>query len=88
MKTYNSIGIENQIEDILFGESQSQLTSKAEKINFAIKNVGNIVKINDSKVFDVSIIDSNLWYNLRKNGVAENQKYYYPIQYAKIEFNN
>lgn len=95
METLKPIGIENQIEDVLFGETQEQKTAKEKKVEFTKNNIDKITSINGSKVFDLRIDDDDIFYNLKpapetwkqyfKDGKF--QSYYYPIQYAQIEFN-
>jgi len=84
MKTLEPIRINNQIEDCLFGKSSNIDAELNNKINTLKDNINNIIKINGSKVFNVVIKDKDIYYNLRNN--PNYQKYYYPIQYAKIEF--
>jgi len=87
-KNDKPIGIDNQIEDALEGQTPEQKAEIDKKVKRVTSNVDNITKINGKKVYDVSIDKErgDLRYNLRKSGKNENQKYYYPIQYADIEY--
>jgi hypothetical protein len=78
MKTVNPIGIETQIDSVLFGESQQEQESTTEKISFAKENINSIVSINGMKVKKVEIEGNNIYYN---------NNYYYPIKYARIVYN-
>lgn len=81
METLQSIRQENQIEDLIFNR-EADIT---DKINQLKENIENIFTINGSKVYNVTIIDNNVWYN-RKNRKDGKLIYYYPIQYAEITF--
>jgi hypothetical protein len=80
------IGIESQIDDVLGGQSESDKKKVTEKIQYATENVNSIEKINDAKVYNVIVDGNNLRYNLKNTGKNTDQKYYYPVQYAKIEY--
>ncbi len=54
-----------------------------DKINFVSENLAQIVKVNDSKVYNPSLEGDTLYYYLRAKSKT---RYYYPVQYAKIEF--
>lgn len=81
MKTLKPIGIENQIEDTLSGITRD-FSDKKNKIK---KNIDKVKKINGTKVYNVIIDGDDLRYNLRRRDDGE-LLYYYPIQYANIEF--
>lgn len=81
MKTLKPIGIENQIEDTLSGITRD-FSDKKNKIK---KNIDKVKKINGTKVYNVMIDGDDLRYNLRRRDDGE-LLYYYPIQYANIEF--
>lgn len=86
------VGIDNQIENVISGEiSPEEQRQVNEKAKYAQEHVNEIVKINGANVYDVEITKSSTGeyhfnYNLRKTGKTGNQKYYYPVQYAKIEY--
>jgi hypothetical protein len=86
------IGIETQIENVLSGsESDSEKKAIEKKVEYARKNISNIKKMNGSKVYDLSIEQDefDVWkfrYNLKKTGKSTGQKYYYPVQFAEIEY--
>jgi len=101
MKTLQPIGIETQIENVLFGTPQSETERVKEKVKLLIENIDKIEKVNGTKAYDV-IIDTdfnNIYYNLeptperfknllevtKDKKVHHTRKYYYPIQYAKID---
>jgi hypothetical protein len=79
------IGLETQIEDVLIGETKQQTEDTAQKIKLVTKNVNNIIKINNCNVYNVIVKGEYLYYNLSKRFKGE-QKYYYPIKFATIEF--
>lgn len=85
MENATPIGIETQIMDVLFGVSSEQIDKTTEKIKFVSENYGKIKRINGSKVFNAIVDGENIRYNLR-NRTDGDCKYYYPIQYANIEF--
>lgn len=87
MQTDKAIGLENQIEDALFGETNDQIKATQRKVQYAIENINRIVSVNGKKVYNVSInaTTGDIWYNLRnKKGDNITQNWYYPIQYAEI----
>ncbi|HBH47671.1 MAG TPA: hypothetical protein DDX98_03485 [Bacteroidales bacterium] len=90
MKDLKAIGIENQINDALFGPSDNQIKLVKQKIDFVKRNASKVIKVNGDKVYDVIIDEDNIRYNLLKCPAEfiqfMKQKYYYPIQYAHIEF--
>ncbi len=89
MKTTSPIGIETQLENVLFGISETEKTETENKILFVSEHVSEIVKINGKKVFNVITDGDNLCYDLSKCHRAETDNYrvyYYPIKYANIEF--
>jgi len=89
MTTTEPIGIETQIENILFGISETEKTETENKILFVSEHVSEIIKINGKKVFNVIVDGNNVCYDLSKYQRAENDNYrvyYYPIKYANIEF--
>lgn len=107
MKTLQPIGIETQIENVLFGIPQTETDKVKEKVKFLTDNLDKIEKVNGTKVYDVFICTDfdNIYYNLEPtperfkkvlsnliqvvNGKTQHTRdYYYPIQYAKIEFSN
>lgn len=81
MKTLKPIGIENQIEDVLSGV----VRDFSDKKNEIKKNIDKVKKINGKRVYNVIIDGDYLRYNLRARNDGE-LLYYYPIQYANIEF--
>jgi len=94
MKTLKPIGIENQIVDVLEGESAEQRNAVLRKIEQCKKDVAKITHINGSKVYAVIVNGEKLEYMLTPTPefitelVGDNfeRKYYYPIQYAEITF--
>ena len=81
MKTLEPIGIESQIEDTLSGIVRDISDKKKEIKN----NIDKIKKINGKSVYNVIIDGDYLRYNLKKRNDGE-LVYYYPVQYANIEF--
>lgn len=81
MKTLESIGIETQIEDVLIGI----VRDISDKKNEIKKNIDKIKKINGKKVYNVIIDGDDLHYNLRPRNDGK-LIYYYPLQYANVEF--
>ena len=81
MKVLEPISTETQIEDTLNGIVRDFSYKK----NEIKKNIDKVKKINGKKVYNVTIDEDYLQYNLRprKDGKLI---YYYPIQYANIEF--
>jgi len=81
MKTLKPIGVRTQIEDTLNGI----IRDFSDKKNEIKKNINKVKKINGKKVYNVLMDGDYLRYNLRhrKDGKLI---YYYPIQYATIEF--
>ena len=79
------IGMETQLQDALEGPDKETQDSVRKKVEYTTTNVDKIHKINGSKVYNVTVDQGNLRYNLKNTG-AYPQKYYYPIQYANIEF--
>jgi aspartate-semialdehyde dehydrogenase len=104
MKALQPIGTEVQIENVLFSTPQSETDRVKEKVKILTDNITSIEKVNGSKVYDVFICSDfdNIYYNLEptpevfknllqvteEKKVQHTRKYYYPIQYAKIEFSN
>lgn len=82
----NPIGIENQIEDAIEGQSDETKQKLREKVNYAKENLDRISKINGNKPYHVSIDGNDIRYNLSTKGDKDKPKYYYPIQYATIEY--
>ncbi|MFH2060068.1 MAG: hypothetical protein ABIJ59_14355 [Pseudomonadota bacterium] len=81
------IGLKNQILDAVEGESEETKKQIAVKLAYVKDNIDKIIKINGDRVYDISIDDKgDLYYNRRETGKNENQKYYYPIKYANIEY--
>jgi DNA repair protein RadC len=87
------IGIDNQIDDALQGQSEEQIKQVEDKAKYATDNVERITKINGKNVYDVSVLFNDgimqrweLRYNLKRTGKNTDQKYYYPVQYANIEY--
>lgn len=81
MKTLESIGVENQIEDTLSGI----VRDFSDKKNEIKKNIDKVKKINGKKVYNVIMDGDYMHYNLRSRNDGK-LMYYYPIQYANIEF--
>ena len=81
MKTLESIGIENQIEDALNGI----VRDFSDKKNEIKKGIDKVKKINGKKVYNVIMDGDYLHYNLKPRNDGK-LIYYYPIQYANIEF--
>lgn len=86
MKKSNPIGIDTQLENVLFGESQQEKDETQDKIDLIKSKVNDIAKINGCKVFNVMVKDDIIKYNLQDNRISDYRKYYYPIKYANIEF--
>ena len=81
MKTLEPIGIEKQIEDALSGI----VRDFSDKKNEIKKNIDKVKKINGKKVYNVIMDGDYLYYNLKPRNDGE-LIYYYPVQYANIEF--
>lgn len=82
-KTLQSIGGGfAQITSAISGENPFILQVE-DKIKFVSENLAQIVKINDKKVYRVSLVDETVFYYLRAKSKT---RYYHPVQYAKIEF--
>ena len=81
MKTLEPIGIENQIEDTLSGI----VRDISDKKNEIKKNIDKVKKINGKKVYNVTMDGDSLYYNLKPRNDGKSI-YYYPVQYANIEF--
>lgn len=81
MKVLEPINTATQIEDTLNGIVRDFSYKKNEIKN----NIDKVKKINGKKIYNVIINGDYLHYNLRhrKDGKLI---YYYPIQYANIEF--
>lgn len=82
------INLKGQIEDAIEGESQDTKESLAKKIQHVKDNINRVDKINGKKVYHVTFNEERevLRYNLSSRGNAEDQKYYYPVKYAQIDF--
>jgi hypothetical protein len=81
MKTLEPIGLSTQIEDVLSGIVRDFSDKKKEIKN----NIDKIKKINGKKAYNVIMDGDYLRYNLKKRNDGE-LVYYYPVQYANIEF--
>ena len=81
MKTLEPIGIEKQIEDTLSGIVRDFSDKKKEIKN----NIDKVKKINGKSVYNVIMDGDYLRYNLKPRNDGK-LIYYYPIQYANIEF--
>ena len=81
MRTLEPIGLENQIEDTLSGI----VRDFSDKKNEIKKNIDKVKKINGKKVYNVIIDGDYLYYNLKPRNDGK-LIYYYPVQYANIEF--
>ena len=81
MKTLEPIGIEKQIEDALSGI----VRDISDKKNEIKKNIDKVKKINGKKVYNVTMDGDSLYYNLKPRNDGK-LIYYYPVQYANIEF--
>lgn len=81
MKVLKPISTETQIEDTLNGFVRDFSYKK----NEIKKNIDKVKKINGKKVYNVIIDGDYLQYNLRQRKDGK-LIYYYPIQYANIEF--
>jgi len=85
--------LDAQIENVLFGQSDTEKMEVIRKIKTVSENVNNIVKISGKKVYDPIVKGENIFYNLQKcpemwrEKLGDERIYYYPIQYANIEFN-
>ncbi len=82
---YEPIGLEEQLFDALEGPDKETQDSVRKKVEYTTTNVDKIHKINGSKVYNVTVDQGDLRYNLKNTGRYP-QKYYHPIQYANIEF--
>lgn len=86
------IGHDTQLENVLFGQSDAEKLEVKEKISLIAANINKVHKVNGKKVYLPSVHDDDIFYFLEKPPswykVTEETKgnYYYPIQYAKIEF--
>ena len=81
MKTLEPIGLETQIEDTL-SEIVRDISDKKNEIK---KNIDKVKKINGKKVYNVTMDGDSLYYNLKPRNDGK-LIYYYPVQYADIEF--
>lgn len=81
MKTLEPIGLETQIEDTLSGIVRD-ISDKKKEIK---KNIDKVKKINGKKVYNVTMDGDSLYYNLKPRNDGK-LIYYYPVQYANIEF--
>jgi len=81
MRTLEPIGIATQLDNVLQGQPTAEKLAIQMKIEHVTANVDKVVKINEAKVWNVSIDGKYIEYTLTKNGPL----FYYPIQYAKIE---
>lgn len=95
MENLEAIGINSQIENVLFGQPKEEKQKAEQKATFVRSNIDKVFKINGKKVYDVmmnEIDNESIYYNLRKrdcnNNIQSERKYYYPIQYANIELTN
>ncbi len=83
VKTLQSIGGGfSQITSAISGANPFILQLE-DKIKFVSENLAQIVKINDKKVYRVTLVDETVFYYLRAESKT---RYYHPVQYAKIEF--
>ncbi|MBP8115638.1 MAG: hypothetical protein KAY50_09795 [Chitinophagaceae bacterium] len=86
------IGLDTQLENVLFGQSNAEKLEVKEKASLISANINKVHKVNGKKVYLPSVHDDDIFYFLEKPPswykVTEETKgnYYYPIQYAKIEF--
>lgn len=86
------LNIDTQIEDCLFGKSDQAKTDRDNKLWFVASNIKKIFKVNGSKVYDVRLQGEDIYYNLKpmpeylREYDKGTRKYYYPIEYANIEF--
>lgn len=81
MKTLEPIGIETQIEDVLSGI----VRDFSDKKNEIKKNIDRVKKINGKRVYNVIMDGDYLRYNLKPRNDGK-LIYYYPLQYANVEF--
>jgi hypothetical protein len=81
MKTLEPIGLETQLEDLLNGV----VRDISDKKNEIKRNIDKVKKINGKKVYNVTMDGDYLRYNLKPRNDGE-LIYYYPVQYANIEF--
>ena len=81
MEKLSSICIDKQIEDTLNGIFRDF----SDKKTSLKKNIDKVKKINGKKVYNVTMDGDYLHYNLRQRNDGK-LIYYYPIQYANIEF--
>ncbi len=92
--TLKPIAIETQIEDAIFGQSADTTESVKLKVDFTTKNIDKVISVNGSKVFYPIVKNGDIWYCLQKapncfKVTEQTQRhYYYPIQYANIQFFN
>lgn len=77
------IGSANQLTDIL-GLTEPEKALIASKIDHTRDNIKAIVKINDTKIYYPEFGSDSIFYQLSPDPCSP--QYYYPIQYAKIEF--
>ena len=94
-QTLAPLFIEEQIEQTLFGTTDAEKSEINAKIDIVSKRIKSVTKINGIIVFDPIVKGENIWYNMDKcpdryKALIEKsteREYYYPIQYANIEFN-
>lgn len=94
MKNLKPIGLENQLEDLLYGQPEDQKAMIFDKIKQTAENIDRVKKINGSPVFDPVIDGEYIRYNLSETSekikrlfpTTKERTHYYPIQYAFIEF--
>ena len=81
--TLKSVGVDKQIEKYISSQSEEEKELVFKKIQEVKERLTQIVRVNGNKVFKVSIKEERIIYSLKENS---NVLYYYPIQYAQIEF--
>ena len=79
----NPIGINTQIEKVLLGQNSTEIQKVKNKIEFCKKHINEITKINNSTVYNIIIKENDFHYCLSPKCHTH---YYYPIQYAEVEF--
>lgn len=92
---YAPIGLPNQLEDVLQGgPTNEQQAAVLEKIRITSRAIDSVIRINRVEVFLPEVRGADIFYFLKdprksplyKEDMKLERPYYYPIQYAEIEF--
>lgn len=88
MNNLVTINPELQIENVLFGTSESETIAVNEKTKMVAENIKDVRSVNGKKVEGAVVIGTDIyyWFRMPSNAAGKIPKYYYPIQYADIIF--